>query len=178
MGHSIRLPPTPTTTSPMATTMPCSPTEGTTTVIDSSVHAKAYGVRVGLDGASNTLLITGGQLDIGIDPTAPANANAVGWFLDVGRGFNKDPNATPNPKATVIMSGGIVNTGLVKIPEQFVDETVDPAPDPNNNYNTAPISGEFIMTGGTLNTRKINVGQFVGDGNAVFSGDAVINLIF
>jgi len=152
------------------------PNEGTTTVIDSSVHAKAYGVRVGLDGASNTLLITGGQLDIGIDPSAPPNANAAGWFLDVGRGFNKDPNATPNPKATVIMTGGLVNTGLVKIPEQFVDESVDPAPDPNNNYNTAPISGEFIMTGGTLNTRKINVGQFVGDGNAVFSGNAVINI--
>ena len=32
------------------------------------------------------------------------------------------------------------------------------------------------MTGGTLNTRKINVGQFVGHGNAVFSGDAVINI--
>lgn len=151
-------------------------TEGTTNVIDSSVHAKAYGVRVGLDGASNTLLITGGQLDIGIDATAPANANQAGWFLDVGRGFNRDPSATPNPKATVIMSGGIVNTGLVKIPEQFVDASVDPAPDPQNNYHTEPISGEFIMTGGTLNTRKINVGQFVGHGNAVFRGEAVINL--
>ncbi len=149
-------------------------TEGTTTVIDSSVHAKAYGVRVGLDGASNTLMITGGKLDVGIDPNEPDDANAVGWHLDVGRGFNQSGN--PNPKATVIMTGGKVRTNGLLIPEQFVDESVDPAPDPNNNYNTAPIYGEFLMSGGTMNARWMNVGQFVADGNAEISGTAVINL--
>ena len=153
-------------------------TDDTSTVIDSSVYAKAYGVRVGLDGASNTLLITGGRLDVGVSPDGMAGNGGAGWHLDVGRGFNRDPNSTPNPLARVIMSGGTVNTNLVKIPEQFVDSdpNVDPVPDPNNNYDTAPISGELIMTGGTMNARKINVGQFVGNGNAVFSGSAVINL--
>jgi len=150
-------------------------TEGTTTVISNGTHAKAFGVRVGLDGASNTLLITGGQLDVGVDPNGQVGPEG-GWHLDVGRGFNMDPNATPNPTATVIMTGGTVRTNGLLIPEQFVDDSVDFGPDPNNNYNTEPIFGEFLMSGGVMNARWMNVGQFVADGNAEISGDAVINL--
>lgn len=150
-------------------------TEGTTTVIDSSVYAKAFGVRVGWQGASNTLMITGGRLDVGVDPNGFVGEEG-GWHLDVGRGWNEfgDPNSVP--KGTVIMTGGTVNTNGLLIPEQFVDESVDTAPDPNGNYNTAPITGEFIMSGGVMNARWMNVGQFVADGNAEISGNAVINL--
>ena len=150
-------------------------TEGTTTVIDSSVYAKAFGVRVGLGGVSNTLMITGGRLDVGVDPNGMVGP-AGGWHLDVGRGFNEDPNATPNPLARVIMTGGTVRTNGLLIPEQFVDDSVDPTPDPNNNYNTAPIYGEFIMSGGVMNARWMNVGQFVADGKAEISGKSIINL--
>ena len=131
---------------------------GTTTLIDDSVtNAAAYGLYVGFDGANNLLKMTGGFLSVGE------------WHLDIGRGFNRFNN--PTPTARMIMTGGQIDTALVKIPEQFVDGSHD------NPYDTAPIRGEFTMTGGLLNARKINVGQFVGDGSATFSGNAVVNLI-
>ncbi len=147
-------------------------TDGTTTLIDSSVHAKSYGVRVGDGGAINTLLVTGGRLDIGIDPNAPANANAVGFHLQVGRGypgFNGGP-VHPNPLATVQMSGGVINTNGLLIPEQFVDHSLQ---DPTDS---APLNGELIMSGGTINARWMNLGQLKGNGSAELSGDAVINI--
>ncbi len=131
---------------------------GTTTLINDTVtDATAYGLYVGFDGANNLLEMTGGSLTVGE------------WHLDVGRGFNR--NANPDPTAILIMTGGTINTALVKIPEQFEDPSqADPA-------DTAPITGEFYMSGGELNARKINVGQFVGHGRAEFSGSALVNLI-
>ena len=131
--------------------------EGTTTLIDSSVtDAVTYGLYVGFDGATNDLLMTGGSLTVGE------------WHLNIGRVFNRTNN--PNPVATMRMTGGTINAALVKIPEQFVDPAqLDP-------YDSAPLHGELYMSGGVLNARKINVGQFTGSGEAYFSGDAQINL--
>lgn len=146
---------------------------GTVTLIDDSVGvASAYGVRVGNGGATNTLQITGGRLDIGIDPNADPSANAVGWHLQIGRGypgFDGGP-INVNPTATVIMTGGVINTNIVKIPEQFVNHSL---PDPTDS---APLNGELIMSGGVLNARKINLGQLKGNGRAELSGDAIVNL--
>ncbi len=132
--------------------------DGTTTLVDDSVtDATAYGLYVGFDGANNLLEMTGGSLTVGE------------WHLDVGRGFNRFNN--PDPTATFVMSGGRLDTALVKVPEQFADGAQ------GNPYDTAPITGEMYMSGGVLNARKINVGQLVGDGRAEFSGDALVNLI-
>ena len=144
-------------------------TPNATTLIDSSVTATAYGVRVGGDrGAPATLQITGGTLYVGTDPAAPANQNAVGWHLDIGRGFNAsgDPNSTQR----VDMSGGTVITNGLLIPEQFVDNSL---PDPTDS---APLNGELIMSGGVINARWMNLGQLKGNGTAILSGDAAINL--
>ena len=146
---------------------------GTLTLVDDSVtHATAYGVRVGNGGASNVLQVTGGRLDIGIDPDAPVNANAVGWHLQVGRGFPGFDGGPINedPLATVLMSGGEINTNGLLIPEQFVDNSL---PDPTDS---APLNGELIMSGGVINARWMNLGQLKGNGTAILSGDAAINL--
>lgn len=147
--------------------------DGTVTIVDDSVGvASAYGVRVGNGGASNTLHITGGRLDIGIDPIADPLTNAVGWHLQVGRGypgFDGGP-VHANPTATVLMSGGVVNTNGLLIPEQFINPAL---PDP---ADSAPLNGEVIMSGGTINARWMNLGQLKGNGRAELSGDAVINL--
>ena len=146
---------------------------GTVTLIDDSVGvASAYGVRVGNGGATNTLQITGGRLDIGIDPNADPLANAVGWHLQIGRGypgFDGGP-INVNPTATVLMSGGVVNTNGIKIPEQFVNHSL---PDPTDS---APLNGALIMSGGVMNARWMNLGQLKGNGSAELSGDAIINL--
>ena len=145
-------------------------TPGATTLIDSSVTATAYGVRVGGDrGAPDaTLEITGGTLYVGVDPAADPTENAVGWHLDIGRGFNDsgDPNSTQR----VVMSGGTVITNGVLIPEQFVDDSL---PDPTQS---APLNGELIMSGGVINARWMNLGQLQGNGTALLSGDAAINI--
>lgn len=147
--------------------------DGTVTLVDASVGvASAYGVRVGNGGATNTLQITGGRLDIGIDPNVDPSVNAVGWHLQVGRGypgFDGGPT-NPNPKATVFMSGGEVNTNGLLIPEQFVNHDLD---DPTDSE---PLNGELIMSGGTINARWMNLGQLKGNGSAQLSGDAVINI--
>ena len=146
---------------------------GTVTLIDDSVtQASAYGVRVGNGGANNTLHVTGGRLDIGIDPDADPSENAVGWHLQVGRGypgFDSGP-INPNPLATVLMSGGVINTNGLLIPEQFVDNSL---PDPTDS---APLNGELIMSGGVINARWMNLGQLKGNGTALLSGDAAINI--
>ncbi|TWT92134.1 hypothetical protein Pla108_41440 [Botrimarina colliarenosi] len=144
-------------------------TPNATTLIDSSVTANAYGVRIGGDrGAPSTLEITGGTLRIGVDPDAPDDANAVGWHLDIGRGFNDsgDPDSTQR----VDMSGGTVITNGLLIPEQFVDDSL---PDPTDS---APLNGELVMSGGVINARWMNLGQLKGNGTALLSGDAEINL--
>lgn len=136
-------------------------------LIDSSVHATAYGVRVGRGGTSTTLDITGGILDIG--GTAPFGGDRQGWHFDIGRGFNE--SADPDSKQVVNMSGGTVNTNGLLIPEQFVDDSlVDPT-------DSAPLNGELYMSGGTMNARWMNLGQLKGNGKAEFSGDAVVNLV-
>lgn len=144
--------------------------EGATVLIDSSVQATAYGVRMGYGGATNTLEITGGTLDVGGIPNG--QTDPVGWHLDVGRGypgFDGRP-VLPNPQATLLMSGGTVNTQGFLIPEQFVDSSqADP-------YDTAPLNGVVLMSGGTINARWMNLGQLTGNGRAELSGDAVINL--
>ena len=146
---------------------------GTMTLVDNSVSsATAYGVRVGNGGATNTLQVTGGRLDIGIDPNAPPTQNAVGWHLQVGRGYPGFDNGpiNQNPMATVLMSGGTINTNGLLIPEQFVDHSLaDPT-------DSAPLNGELIMSGGVINARWMNLGQLKGNGRAVLSGEAEINL--
>lgn len=146
---------------------------GTVTLIDDSVTvASAYGVRVGNGGATNVLQITGGRLDIGIDPNVDPSENNVGWHLQVGRGypgFDGGP-VNPNPTATVLMSGGEINTNGLLIPEQFVNHSL---PDPTNSE---PLNGELMMSGGTINARWMNLGQMRGNGRAELSGNAVINL--
>jgi hypothetical protein len=141
--------------------------EGSTVLIDSSVHATAYGVRVGRDGVNTTLEITGGILDIG--GTAPTGGDRQGWHFDIGRGFNQ--NVDPNSKQSVLMSGGTVNTNGLLIPEQFVD---DGLADPTDS---APLNGELFMSGGTMNARWMNLGQLKGNGTAEFSGNSVVNLV-
>lgn len=132
--------------------------EGTITLIDNSVtDAVTFGLYVGLGGATNALEITGGNLTVG------------GWHLNIGREFNRTGN--PNSKATLNISGGTVNTGIVKIPEQFTDNSL---PDPGAS---APLNGELLMTGGTLNTVFMNVGQLEGNGTAKLSGNAELNLV-
>lgn len=136
-------------------------------LIDSSVHATAYGVRVGRDGTPATLDIADGILDIG--GTAPTGGDRQGWHFDIGRGFNQ--SGDPNSKAIVNMSGGTVNTNGLLIPEQFVDDSlIDPA-------DSAPLNGEFYMSGGVMNARWMNLGQLKGNGKAEFSGDAIVNLV-
>lgn len=140
--------------------------EGATVLIDSSVAATAYGLRLGFEGASNTLEITGGSLQVGGVP--PNQNDAVGWHLDIGRGINRSTNA--NPIATMVMTGGEVETNGFLIPESFVDDTLaDP-------YDTLGVNGEVFMSGGTVTGRWMNVGQFTGNGHVELSGDAVINL--
>ena len=142
---------------------------GGTTLIDASVTAAAYGVRVGGNrGAPATLEITGGTLYVGTDPNADPAANAVGWHLDIGRGFNAsgDPNSTQR----VVMSGGTVITNGLLIPEQFVDDSL---PDPTDSE---PLNGELVMSAGTINARWMNLGQLKGNGTALLSGDAAINI--
>ncbi len=136
-------------------------------LIDSSVHATAYGVRVGRDGTPATLDITGGILDIGGTP--PFGGDRVGWHFDIGRGFNQ--SGDPNTKAIVNMSGGTVNTNGLLIPEQFVDNSLTDVTD------SAPLNGEFYMSGGVMNARWMNLGQLKGNGKAEFSGDAIVNLV-
>lgn len=145
----------------------------TVTLVDDTVtQASAYGVRVGNGGATNTLQVTGGRLDIGIDPNAPPNANAVGWHLQVGRGYPGFDNGpvNPDPRATVLMSGGVINTNGLLIPEQFVDQSL---PDPTQSE---PLNGELLMSGGVINARWMNLGQLRGNGTALLSGDAQINI--
>jgi hypothetical protein len=135
-------------------------------LIDASVAATAYGVRIGFDGASNTLEMTGGSLQVGGVP--PGRTDPEGWHLDVGRGVNRTAN--PNPLARFVMSGGEVETNGFLIPESFVDESLaDP-------YDTVGVNGEVIMSSGTITARWMNVGQFTGNGSVELSGDAVINL--
>mgnify|MGYP002621632793 CR=1 FL=1 len=136
-------------------------------LIDPTVHAKAYGVRVGLDGAPATLEITGGILDIGGTP--PTGGDRQGWHFDIGRAFNR--SGDPNTKQRVIMSGGTVNTNGLLIPEQFVDDSLaDPT-------DSAPLNGELYMSGGVINARWMNLGQLKGNGKAELSGNAIINLV-
>ncbi|MEM8680358.1 MAG: hypothetical protein AAGF97_13500 [Planctomycetota bacterium] len=140
--------------------------DNATILIDDTTHATAYGVRIGFEGASNTLQMTGGRLDVGGIP--PGETDRVGWHLDVGRGFNRSTN--PNPVARFVMTGGVVDTNLIKVPEGFVDESLS---DP---YDTPGLHGEFIVSGGTMIARKLNIGQFTGSGSAELSGDAQIIL--
>lgn len=140
--------------------------EGATILIDSSVAATAYGVRIGRDGATNTLEITGGSLQVGGVPAS--GGDSVGWHLDVGRGFNRSNN--PDPLATLVMTGGEVESHGFLIPESFVDELLE---DP---YDTPGVNGKVVMSGGTITSRWMNVGQFTGNGEVELSGDAVINL--
>lgn len=143
-------------------------------LIDSSIHAKAYGVRVGRLGSNATLEITGGILDIG--GGAPGEGGRFGrWHLDIGRGFNQ--TGDPNTKQRVVMTGGTVNTNGLLIPEQFVDDSLFDANDPLAIGNSAPLNGELIMSGGTMNARWMNLGQLKGNGMAKFSGDSVVNLV-
>lgn len=128
--------------------------------------AFAYGVRIGFEGASNTLEMRGGRLEIGGIP--PGQTDREGWHLDVGRGFNRTAN--PNPFARFEMTGGIVDTNLIKVPEGFVDESLS---DP---YDTPGLNGEFLVSGGTIIGRKLNLGQFTGNGYAELSGDAKLIL--
>ena len=147
-------------------------TNDTTILVDSSVYAKSYGVRVGNGGATNTLHITGGRLDVGVNPDGTAGNGGAGWHLQVGRGypgFGGGP-INPDPLATVLMSGGVINTNGLLIPEQFVDNSL---PDPTDS---APLNGELIMSGGTINARWMNLGQLKGNGSAELSGNAVINI--
>lgn len=140
--------------------------DGKTVLIDSTVAATAYGVRIGMNGASNTLEMTGGTLQVGGIP--PNQTEVVGWHLDVGRGFNQTAN--PQPVARLVMTGGVIETNLIKVPEGFVDSSLS---DP---YDTPGLNGEMIMSGGTITGRKLNVGQFTGNGHVELSGNAVINL--
>ncbi|MEM8680359.1 MAG: hypothetical protein AAGF97_13505, partial [Planctomycetota bacterium] len=144
--------------------------DDTITLIDATVHAKAYGVRVGNGGANNVLEITGGQLDIGGVP--PSGGDPVGWHLQVGRGYPGFDGGPLNvdPVASVQMSGGQINTNGVLIPEQFVNHDLS---DPTDS---APLNGELIMSGGSINARWMNLGQLKGNGSAQLSGDAVINI--
>lgn len=141
--------------------------DGATILIDSSVTATTFGVRIGLDGASNTLEMTGGTLQVGGFPPNDTSQR-TGWHLDVGRGYNRSTN--PDPVARMVMTGGVVDTNLIKVPEGFVDGSLaDP-------YDTPGLNGELLMSGGVMNGRKLNVGQFTGNGLVEMSGDAVLNL--
>ena len=124
--------------------------DGTTCVIDETMAAACYTLQVGAYGGDNTLLMTGGTLDIGT------------WGFNIGRGGNGD-NGHVGSSGHVRMSGGVINTEWTTIPTQ---------------WGTSPvIQGELIMEGGTLNTGWMNLGGTeVGIGTVKLSG-GVINVI-
>jgi len=98
---------------------------------------------VGSYGGDNTLVMTGGTLDIGP------------WGFNIGRGGNWDNNHVGS-SGHVLMSGGVINTQGIALPEQWGTEPV--------------ISGELVMEGGTINADWMHMGNEVGIGMLELKG--------
>jgi hypothetical protein len=120
--------------------------DGTTCVIDDTVAAACYALQVGSYGGDNTLVMTGGTLDIGP------------WGFNIGRGGNWDNNHAGS-FGHVLMSGGVINSQNLEIPEQWGESPV--------------IQGELIMEGGTINTGGMNIGKNVGVGAIELKGGVI-----
>ena len=121
---------------------------GTTCVIDDTMVAACYALQVGSYGGDNTLVMTGGTLDIGP------------WGFNIGRGGNGNGGHTGS-SGHVLMSGGVINAQGIAVPEQ---------------WGTGPIiSGELVMEGGTINADWMHMGNEVGVGVLELKG-GVINV--
>ena len=120
--------------------------DDTTCVIDDTMAAACFALQIGAYGGDNTLMMTGGTLDIGP------------WGLNIGRGGNGNENHAGS-SGHLHMSGGVINVGNVAIPEQWGDAPV--------------ISGELVMEGGTLNADGIHVGNNVGVGIVELKGGVI-----
>lgn len=139
------------------------PFDGTTTLIEAGIDATAFGVQIGHpiagslgdQAASNTLNMTGGTL------TQQGN-----FLLNVGRGRNADPAQL----AQFNVSGGVVNSAGITIPEGF-------NPDNVLGFTSVGINAEMHVSGNAVvNTDLLRLGAQ--DSNAVMtiSDNAQVNL--
>ncbi|MEM8680357.1 MAG: PEP-CTERM sorting domain-containing protein [Planctomycetota bacterium] len=142
---------------------------GTTTLIDDSVNAVAFGVQVGhpIDGpcpisgtncaqaASNDLIMTGGTL------TTQGN-----FLMNIGRGRSEDPTQM----ARFMMSGGVVNAAGITIPEGF-------NPDNVLGFTSVGINAEMHVSGDSVvNTDLLRLGAADANSVMTISDNAQVNL--
>ena len=137
------------------------PNNGTTTLIDSSVNARAFGVQVGHpiggggptnnQSASNTLNMTGGTL------------YSFGNFgFNVGRGINFDPNHL----VQFNMSGGDVRAAILTVPEAF-----------GPPLGSQGINAEMHVSGNSrIATDLLRLGAQDADSLVTLSDNAIVNL--
>lgn len=139
------------------------PFDGTTTVIEAGIDATAFGLQIGHpiagtlgdQSASNVLNMTGGTL------TQQGN-----FLLNVGRGRNADPNHLTQFN----MSGGLLNSAGITVPEAF-------NPDNVLGFTSVGINAEMHISGNAVvNTDLLRLGA--ADSNAVvtISDNAQVNL--
>lgn len=120
--------------------------DDTTCVIDETMAAACFALQIGAYGGDNTLLMTGGTLDIGP------------WGFNIGRGGN-DNAGHAGSSGHVQMSGGAITAGTLAIPEQ---------------WGTGPvISGELIMEGGSITVGGMHMGTEVGVGIVELNGGVI-----
>lgn len=137
--------------------------DGTTTLIDSSVDATAFGVQLGHpiagsfgdQASSNTLNMTGGSL------TTQGN-----FLFNVGRGRNADPGQL----VQFNMSGGVVNAAGITVPEGF-------NPDDVLGFVSTGINAEMHVSGDSVvNTDLLRLGAADANSVVTLSDNAQVNL--
>lgn len=138
-------------------------TDGTTTLIDSSVNATAFGVQIGHaipgtlgeQASSNVLNMTGGTL------TSQGN-----FLINVGRGRN----ALPEQLVQFNVSGGVVNAAGITVPEGFNPEGV-------LGFTSVGINAEMHVSGdAVVNTDLLRLGAADANSVVTISGNAQVNL--
>lgn len=142
---------------------------GVHAVIDAATHARTFGINLGYHGTSNSIDIVGGVLDSG-------NESAF-WGINIGRGWssNGDPDGTeinPDPVARLtITSGATANVDAFYVPY------TRSRPGYNGDPSTEPgMHGELLISGSTVNTYYMSVGQFTSTGLVELSGNSVLNV--
>lgn len=139
------------------------PANGTTTLIDSSVNATTFAIALGHEipgtlgpqSASNTLNMTGGTL------TQQGN-----FLFNVGRGRNADPNML----VQFNVSGGVVNSSGITIPEAFDGSNV-------LGFTSVGINAEMHVSGNAVvNTDLLRLGARDANSTLTISGNGVVNL--
>jgi hypothetical protein len=137
---------------------------GVTTLIDSSVNAVGFAVQWGADlpghpfaqASSNTLNMTGGTL-----------TQQGGFLMNIGRGRSTNPNQI----ARFNMSGGVVNSAGITVPEAF-----NPAdlPDPTASVG---VRAEMDVSGNAIiNTDLLRLGAQDSRSKVTIRDNAQVNL--